>query len=62
MKSCKRIYRKLMRKVARFIHGFDRCPIDCKKDFKEQLLKVFDLFIGSIVFFVVIGFIVVALA
>lgn len=58
----KKIYYKLMRRLARFIHGFDRCPIDCKKDFKEQILKAFDLFIGSIVFFVVIGFIVVALA
>ena len=57
----KKIYHKTMRRLARFVHGFDRCPIDCKKDFKGQILKVFDLFIGSIVFFVVIGFIMVAL-
>ena len=57
-----KIYYKTMRRLARFIHGFDRCPIDYKKSFKKQMLRAFNLLIGSIVFFVVIGFIVVALA
>jgi hypothetical protein len=42
MKSYKRIHRKLMRKVARFIHGFDRCPVDYKRNIKNEILTILD--------------------
>ena len=29
----KRMGRKIMRKVARWILSYDRCPIDCRKDY-----------------------------
>lgn len=32
----KRFYRKAMRRLARFILGFERCPTDCRKDYRES--------------------------
>jgi len=41
----KKMYRNTMRKVARFILGFERCPADYKRSFmndlRELLLKLF---------------------
>jgi len=34
-----RIYRKIMRRFARFVFGFERCPIDCKRDFRADFQK-----------------------
>lgn len=34
--TLKRFYRKTMRRLARFILGFERCPTDCRKDYKES--------------------------
>lgn len=37
----KKMYRHTMRKVARFILGFERCPADCKRSFMDDLLELF---------------------
>lgn len=29
----KKLYRKIMRKVCRFILGFERCPMDCRRSY-----------------------------
>ena len=36
-KEIRRIYRRCMRTIARFILGFDNCPKDYKKDFTERI-------------------------
>ena len=28
-----KFYHRSMRKLARFVLGFERCPVDCKRDF-----------------------------
>lgn len=37
----KKMYRNTMRKVARFILGFERCPADCKRSFVDDLWELF---------------------
>lgn len=32
----RKLYRRAMRAIARFILGFENCPSDCKKSFKKQ--------------------------
>ena len=34
------IYRRMMRKFARFILGFDNCPTDCRKNYREEIKLV----------------------
>ena len=40
-----RVYRRMMRKFARFILGFENCPTDCRKNFKEGFELVTDAFL-----------------
>lgn len=37
----KKMYRNTMRKVARFILGFERCPADYKRSFIDDLCELF---------------------
>ena len=30
-----KIFRRTRRNIARFIVGYDRCPVDCRKNYKE---------------------------
>ena len=30
-----KIFRRTRRNIARFIIGYDRCPADCRKNYKE---------------------------
>lgn len=50
-KEIRRIYRRCMRTIARFILGFENCPKDYKKDFVEH--------IGSGVLYLIGGFVVI---
>ena len=45
-----RIYRRIMRKIARFILGFDTCPNDCRKNYKASFNEVADIFISCFAF------------
>ena len=35
-----RVYRRMMRKFARFILGFDNCPTSCRKNYREIITNV----------------------
>ncbi len=35
-----RVYRRMMRKFARFILGFDNCPTGCRKNYREIVMNV----------------------
>ena len=37
-----RVYRRIMRKFARFILGFDNCPVSCRKNYREIATNVVD--------------------
>ena len=37
-----RVYRRMMRKFARFILGFDNCPASCRKNYREIATNVVD--------------------
>lgn len=41
-----RIYRRIMRKIARFILGFDTCPSDYRKNYRASFIEVADIFIS----------------
>ena len=43
--KAKRLYRKATRKACRYILGFERCPTDYKRNYKEETLVVIDAFI-----------------
>ena len=34
-KEIYRFFRRTRRNIARFIVGFDRCPADCRKNYRE---------------------------
>ena len=37
-----RIYRRMMRKFARFILSFDNCPVSYRKNYRENAMNVVD--------------------
>lgn len=37
-----RVYRRMMRKFARFILGFDNCPVGYHKNYREITMNVVD--------------------
>lgn len=53
-KKIKRAWRHILRKIARFIMGFERCPIDNRKDYKGILfdasLAVLVVFLWGVAF------------
>ena len=59
-KKIRRIYRRCMRTIARFILGFDNCPKDYKKDFVERIGNGILYLIGGLV--VIFAFLVMTLA
>lgn len=59
-REIRRIYRRCMRTIARFILGFENCPKDYKKDFAERIGNGVLYLIGG--FAVVFAFLIIALA
>lgn len=59
-KKIRRIYRRCLRAIARFILGFDNCPKDYKKDFAERIGNGILYLIGGLV--VIFVFLVMTLA
>lgn len=59
-KKIRRIYRRCMRTIARFILGFDNCPKDYKKDFVERIGNGILYLVGGLV--IIFAFLVMALA
>lgn len=37
-----RVYRRMMREFARFILGFDNCPVGYRKNYRENIVAVVD--------------------
>ena len=35
-----RVYRRIMRKIARYILGFERCPASCRKNYGAIALEL----------------------
>lgn len=42
IKMVYRVYRRMMRKFARFILSFDNCPASCRKNYREVAMNVVD--------------------
>ena len=40
-KKIYKIFRRTRRNIARFIVGYDRCPADCRKNYKQLLTITF---------------------
>ena len=40
-KEIYKIFRRARRNVARFIVGYDRCPVDCRKNYKQLAIFAF---------------------
>ena len=55
----RKLYRRTMRTVARFILGFDNCPVDCKRDLKKQVETVATVVLLTLVFMVVFAWFIV---
>ena len=50
-----RVYRRMMRKLARFILGFDNCPIGCRKNYREIATNVVDAMLLCIITIALFG-------
>lgn len=50
-----KIYRRFMRKFARFVFGFERCPMGYQKNYRKILLQAAEgiIFAASAFFFVI---------
>ena len=53
-RKIKRVYRRLMRQVARFILGFDNCPSEYKKNYVYRLMRAIMVIVSG--FFMVLAF------
>ena len=43
------IYRRMMRKFARFILGFDNCPASYRKNYREIAMNVVDTVLRCVI-------------
>ena len=55
IKMVYRIYRRMMRKFARFILGFDNCPTSCRKNYKKIAMNVVDALLLCIITIALLG-------
>ena len=44
-----RVYRRMMREFARFILGFDNCPVGYRKNYREITVNVVDAILLCII-------------
>ena len=50
-----RVYRRIMRKFARFILSFDNCPISYRKNYREITVNVVDAILLCIITIALLG-------
>ena len=50
-----RVYRRMMRKFARFILGFDNCPASCRKNYREIATNVVGALLLCIIIIALFG-------
>ena len=55
-----RWFRRRRRNLARFILGFDNCPVDNRKSFKDKIL--YGIFVSVVSVFIVFIFVFFAIA
>ena len=55
-----RWFRRMRRNLARFILGFDNCPVDNRKSFKNKIL--YGIFVSVVSVFIVFIFVFFAIA
>jgi hypothetical protein len=55
IKMVYRVYRRMMRKFARFILGFDNCPASCRKNYREIATEVVDAMLLCIITIALFG-------
>lgn len=58
----KKLYHKIMRKIARFIIGFESCPIECRRDLLSDLRNLFISIASAITVILLMIYIVIAWA
>ena len=49
------IYRRIMRKFARFVLGFDNCPTSYRKNYREITVNVVDAILLCIIAIALLG-------
>lgn len=49
-KEIYRIFRRARRNVARFIVGYDRCPVECRKNYNQLVFSGFKAVLLVVVF------------
>ena len=42
-----KMYRRMMRKIARWILSFDRCPSSYRRNYKEEFLSILGMILVS---------------
>lgn len=55
-----RWFRRRRRNLARFILGFDNCPVDNRKNFKEEILYGVSIIIVSMIVIIAFTLFIVA--
>ena len=50
-----RVYRRMMREFARFILGFDNCPVGYRKNYRENAMNVVDAVLLCIIIIALFG-------
>lgn len=50
-----RVYRRMMRKFARFILGFDNCPTNCRKNYRKIVMNVVEAMLLCITAIALLG-------
>ena len=54
-----RVYRRMMRKFARFILGFDNCPTSYRKNYREIVANVVDAMLLCIITIALFGVLII---
>ena len=49
------VYRRMMRKFARFILSFDNCPVSYRKNYREIAMNVVDAILLCIITIALLG-------
>lgn len=56
-----KMYRRIMRKIARWILSFDRCPKGYRRNYKQEFLTLLEM-MATVLFFVAFIFTMIVLA
>lgn len=60
MRCYKKMYRKIMRQLALFVLSYDKCPIDCRKNYGDLILTSINILMTTIALFAFIGWFILS--